>query len=101
LMVAAASAPPRRDFVMPRRFSWYWLIRLAVISASEVCSPNSARRCFESRSSSARDVFFFLALVWKYRSNASASVMLGTSAGAAGSGYFSASSASCASAREA
>jgi hypothetical protein len=98
-MDAAERALPRRDFSTASRFALYALMRLAVISASGVCSPNSALRCLAMRSSSSRDRFRAFDL--KYRSNASARVSAATVAdAAAGSGCFSASSASCASVRE-
>jgi len=90
---------PRRDFSTASRLALYALMRLAVISTSGVCSPNTALRCLAMRSSSSSDRFLAFAL--KYRSNASASVIVLTMAGAsAGSGCLRASSASCASARD-
>jgi len=97
LIYAAESAAPRRDFLTASKLALYALMRLAAISISRDVSPNSAFNCLAIRRSSSRDRF--LALASKYRVNASAKVIETTGADA-GAGCFSASRASCASARE-
>lgn len=69
---------------MASSFALYSLIRLDVMPTRAVGSPNSAFRCFEIRRSSGRDRF--RALVWKYRSNASARVIVGVDAAAGSTG---------------